>query len=84
VKSYCRNIVVRAVSNDTRRKLFARLNMVEMASLRSFLDPPPTKGLTVKGSGDVGYFLQTRNHVKETVVVGSPLHRQVHTYWNCT
>ena len=40
VRSYCRGIVVRAVDSETRKKLFARLQVTEMASMRSFLDTP--------------------------------------------
>jgi hypothetical protein len=77
VMSYCRGVAARAVDPATRRKLFARLDVVEMACLRSFLDPPPTKGLTIKGSGKVAYKLHKRNHTREEVVLGSELHQQV-------
>jgi hypothetical protein len=77
VRSYCRGIVVRAVDSETRKKLFARLQVTEMASMRSFLDPPPTKGTTVKGSGQVAYKLQTRNHASRLVLEGTLLHEQV-------
>jgi hypothetical protein len=77
VRSYCRGIVVRAVPPATRQKLFARLAVREMASLRSFLDPPVAKGKTVKGSGQVGYNLHKRNHTSQLVLNGSILHQQV-------
>lgn len=77
VRSYCRGIVVRAVPPETRVKLFARLQVEEMASLRSFLDPPVGKGKTIKGSGQVGYHLYNRNHVSRLVLDGSLLHQQV-------
>jgi hypothetical protein len=84
VRSYCRGVVCRAVDPETRTKLFARLHVTEMASMRSFLDPPPKKGLTIKGSGDVGYALHKRNHTNQVVVQGSELHRQVSTRINTT
>jgi hypothetical protein len=71
-------MVVRAVHPDTRVKLFERLGIAEMISMRSFLDPPPTKGATVKGSGLVGYHLHKRNHFKQVVDEGSELHAQVY------
>ena len=77
VRSYCRGIVVRAVDSETRKKLFARLQVTEMASMRSFLDPPPTQGTTVKGSGKVAYKLHTRNHASRLVLEGTLLHEQV-------
>jgi hypothetical protein len=77
VRSYCRGIVVRAVPSETRVKLFERLRVKEMASLRSFLDPPVAKGKTIKGSGQVGYHLHTRNHTSILVLDGSELHGQV-------
>ena len=77
MRSYCRGIVVRAVPPATRVKLFARLQVDEMASLRSFLDPPVSKGKTIKGSGQVGYHLYNRNHVSRLVLDGSQLHQQV-------
>jgi len=77
VKSYCRGIVVRAVPPETRLKLFERLEVKEMASLRSFLDPPVSKGKTIKGSGDVGYSLHTRNHTSHLLLPGTLLHKQV-------
>jgi hypothetical protein len=80
VRSYCRGVVCRAVDPETRHKLFARLNVTEMASMRSFLDPPPKKGQTIKGSGDIGYILHPKNHTNEVVVQGSELHSQVHTH----
>lgn len=77
VRSYCRGIVVRAVPPETRMKLFERLQLNEMASLRSFLDPPVGKGKTIKGSGQVGYHLHTRNHTSQLVQPGSILQNQV-------
>jgi hypothetical protein len=77
VRSYCRGIVVRAVPPETRLKLFDRLHVKEMASLRSFLDPPVGKGKTIKGSGKVAYHLYSRNHTSQLVQPGSTLHRQV-------
>jgi hypothetical protein len=77
VRSYCRGIAVRAVHPDTRKKLLTRMCCEDMSSLRSFLDKPPTKGKTVKGSGDVGYHLQTRNHSREVISEGTELHRMV-------
>ena len=78
VHSYCRGIVVHAVDSKTRKKLFARLQVTEMASMRSFLDPPATQGTTVKGSGKVAYYkLQTRNHASRLVLEGTLLHEQV-------
>ena len=64
---------------ETRVKLFTRLGVTEMATLRSFLDKPPTKGLTIKGSGNVGFFLHKRNHHMEVVERDSELHDQVMT-----
>lgn len=78
VRAYCRGMVVRAVHPDTRVKLFERLGLTEMISMRSFLDPPPTKGLTVKGYGLVGYHLHSRNHYKQVVHLDSELYAQVH------
>jgi hypothetical protein len=77
VRSYCRGIVVRAVPPNTRLKLFERLHVTEMSGLRSFLDPPVTKGKTLKGSGRVDYRLHSRNHVSELVRDGTLLHEQV-------
>lgn len=76
-RSYCRGIVVRAVDSETRMRLFARLQVTEMTSMRSFLDPPAPKGHTVKGSGRVAYKLQTRNHESRLVLEGTELHGQV-------
>ena len=77
VRSYCRGIVVRAVSPEIRLKLFYRLRVEEMTSLRSFLDPPVAKGKTIKGSGKVGYHLHSRNHTSHLVLPGSLLEKQV-------
>jgi hypothetical protein len=77
VRAYTRGVVVRAVNPETRAKLFDRLGVTELTSMRSFLDPPPQKGLTIKGSGDVGYHLHSRNHRKEVVHLRSELHDQV-------
>jgi hypothetical protein len=77
VRSYCRGIVVRAVPPATRTRLFERLHVQEMASLRSFLDPPVGKGKTLKGSGKVGYHLHSRNSRSQLVLDGSVLHQQV-------
>jgi hypothetical protein len=83
VRSYCRGVVVRAVPSETRKKLFERLEVKEMASLRSFLDRPLAKGKTTKGSGQVDYNLHNKNHRSRLVLDGTILHRQVvhaHTY----
>ena len=76
-------MVVRAVDSKTRLRLFARLDVTEMVSLRSFLDPPMIKGSTVKGSGDVGYAIHTQNHTREVVEIGTELHRQVRLHPLC-
>jgi len=80
VRSYCRGVVVRAVDPATRARLFARLDIAEVSSLRSFLDKPQQQGKTVKGSGLASYFLHERNHIKKVVSEGTNLHKQVHSY----
>ena len=58
-------------------RLFERLDIKEMASLRSFLDPPVVTGKTLKGSGEVAYRIYSRNHISQLVLDGSLLHQQV-------
>jgi hypothetical protein len=70
-------VVVRAVDPATRRRLFERLGVEEMANLRSFLDKPKTRGTTLKGSGQIGFVLHTKNHQKQVVSDGTDLKEQV-------
>jgi hypothetical protein len=77
VRSYCRGVVVRAVNTNTRQRLFERLDVTEMAGMRSFLDAPKRPGITVKGSGEVRYHLHSRNCYSKVVQQDSHLHHQV-------
>ena len=77
VHSYCRLLVVRTIDAETRKKLFTRLGVTEMSTLRSFLDKPRPRGQTQKGSGQVGYYLNRENSKKIIVQEGSVLEQQV-------
>lgn len=79
VRSYTRGTVVRTIDTETRTKLLSRLARTDDSSLRSFLDGPAPKGLTVQGSGDFRYHLTKRNNTRRVVHEGSVLHQQVHT-----
>ena len=62
---------MRAVGPRIRRRLLSRMNKlaIDTAGLRSFLDPPRTRGKTRVGSGEVGYVLHTRNNHKATLTL---------------
>ena len=66
VRGYTRGQLMRAVGTKIRGRLLARMNKLNIntAGLRSFLDPPRTRGKTVKGSGKVGYVVHNRNSTK--------------------
>ena len=63
---------MRAVGPRIRRRLLFRMKKlaIDTAGLRSFLDPPRTRGKTRVGSGEVGYVLHTRNHHKAKLTLG--------------
>jgi len=66
VRGYTRGQLMRAVGPKIRRRLLVRMGKLNIntAGLRSFLDPPRTRGKTIKGSGKVGYVVHTRNSSK--------------------
>ena len=56
INNYTRGLLVRAVDPLTRGKLRERLQLAASSvHLRSFLDSPPPRGHTIKGSGLVAY-----------------------------
>ena len=67
VRGYTRGQLMRAVGPLIRRRLLRRMNRlaIDTAGLRSFLDPPPKRGKTRVGSGEVGYVTHTRNNRKK-------------------
>ena len=62
---------MRAVGPRIRRQLLFRMKKlaIDTAELRSFLDPPRTRGKTRVGSGEVGYVLHSRNHRKKKLTL---------------
>ena len=72
--------MVRSIDTETRTKLFARLGVTEMHTLRSFLDKPRAKGQTQKGEGKVGFYLNRDNTTRVPVQAGTDLYQQVNAH----